>query len=442
MKIRFILFTMLAGIFCLTYGQTLDMDFTGVNHDVYIRLDSIRVMNCSQECDTLLVWPDTVLSVKYTGVNDISHTESAFRVFPCFPNPVAERTSINMYVPESDIVKMRVIDMFGRVVLESERLLGQGQHTFSFIPGDGNIYLFSACWRGTNGSIRILNTGSGNKGKCALSYTGTKGGLSIEKQWEDDRDFVYYLGNKLLCIGYAGKEESGMIISPDESSEYTLNFAYGIPCPGIPTVEYGGQVYHTVQVASQCWLKENLNVGTRINGMINQTENGIIEKYCYNDNPDNCTTYGGLYQWDEMMQYSTQEGVQGICPPGWHIPADLEWKVLEGVADSLYHIGDTIWDISWARRGFDAAKNLKSVSGWWIGSHGTDLLGFSALPGGDRFHDGLFYLAGGFGLWWTSTQYSKKYSWYRLFYYYYTDIYRNSDFRKQSALSVRCLRDD
>ena len=46
------------------------------------------------------------------------------------------------------------------------------------------------------------------------------------------------------------------------------------------------------------------------------TNNGIIEKYCYDNNPANCAIYGGLYQWNEMMQYTTQQGAQGICPNG------------------------------------------------------------------------------------------------------------------------------
>ena len=75
------------------------------------------------------------------------------------------------------------------------------------------------------------------------------------------------------------------------------------------------------------------------------TDNGTMEKYCYNNEPDSCTKYGGLYQWDEMMQYTTQQGVQGICPPGWHLPTDEEWKVLEGAVDSQYGIGDPEWDI-------------------------------------------------------------------------------------------------
>jgi len=86
-----------------------------------------------------------------------------------------------------------------------------------------------------------------------------------------------------------------------------------------------GKNYATVQIGTQCWMAQNLNVGTRIDGTATQANNGTIEKYCYSDNDANCTTYGGLYQWDEMMQYTTTQGVQGICPTGWHLPVDAEW---------------------------------------------------------------------------------------------------------------------
>lgn len=47
----------------------------------------------------------------------------------------------------------------------------------------------------------------------------------------------------------------------------------------------------------------------------NSTNNGVIEKICYNDDPNNCTVYGALYQWQEAMQYNYTPGTQGICPP-------------------------------------------------------------------------------------------------------------------------------
>ncbi len=110
------------------------------------------------------------------------------------------------------------------------------------------------------------------------------------------------------------------------------------------------QVYNTVLIGNQCWISENLNIGMRIDGVNNQTNNGILEKYCYNNIEDSCDVYGGLYQWDEMMQYTTTEGVQGICPTGWHLPTDDEWRSLdvflgtEVAGGKMKEIGTTHWN--------------------------------------------------------------------------------------------------
>ncbi len=143
----------------------------------------------------------------------------------------------------------------------------------------------------------------------------------------------------------------------------------GTPCPGIPTVTYAGKTYNTVQVGSQCWLKENLDVGTRIAGNQGQTNNSVIEKYCYDNNPANCTAHGGLYQWDETMQYSSTEGARGICPSGWHVPTQAEYQSL-GMA--VGHDGNA----------------LKAIGQGTGGGAGTNTSGFSVLLSGSRYHDG------------------------------------------------------
>ena len=88
------------------------------------------------------------------------------------------------------------------------------------------------------------------------------------------------------------------------------------------------KVYPTVQIGSQCWMAAYLNYGTMINSTVVQRDNCQVEKYCFNESLANCGLYGGLYQWDEMMQYQEDESLQGFCPPGWHVPAESEWNTL------------------------------------------------------------------------------------------------------------------
>lgn len=97
-------------------------------------------------------------------------------------------------------------------------------------------------------------------------------------------------------------------------------------------IRYQGKTYHTVLIGTQCWMRENLDVGTMIQGPSDpagkQTNNQIIEKYCYNNDSANCATFGGLYEWNEALQYVTAPGARGICPEGWHIPTSTEFETL------------------------------------------------------------------------------------------------------------------
>ncbi len=219
----------------------------------------------------------------------------------------------------------------------------------------------------------------------------------------------------------------------------------GTPCAGMPTVLYEGKTYNTLQIGDQCWFKENLNVGTKINSTqagFQQQDNGTIEKYCYNNDEAYCDIYGGLYEWPEAMQYDTTAGAQGICPPGWHIPTDNEWKILEGTVDSQYPVGDPEWN-GIELRGLDAGGKLKEtgLEHWETPNEGaTNQSGFTGLPGGYRgFNDGAFFNLGSHGYYWASSQNSTSQAWYRNFNDYSAEVYRDDSY-KERGFPVRCLK--
>ncbi|MCK5170709.1 MAG: hypothetical protein KAQ75_12590, partial [Bacteroidales bacterium] len=203
-------------------------------------------------------------------------------------------------------------------------------------------------------------------------------------------------------------------------------FTFGVRCPGIPTVTYEGQVYNTVLIGDQCWLTENLNIGTMIYTNNNQTDNGVIEKYCYANNTANCDEYGGLYQWNEMMEYTTTLGVQGICPAGWHLPTDAEWQTLVG-----YLGGSSV-----------AGGKMKETGTehWYSPNIATNESGFTALPGGSRRGSEAFYNLGRYADFWSATENSSSYAWYRYLCYHRSDVYRYY-YYKSRGFSVRCVKD-
>jgi uncharacterized protein (TIGR02145 family) len=173
-------------------------------------------------------------------------------------------------------------------------------------------------------------------------------------------------------------------------------------------------------------MAENLNVGTMIPGIQDMEDNGIPEKYCYEDTPFQCNTYGGLYQWDEIMQYDTDSLTQGICPVGWLIPKISDWNAL---INSINDPGNE-------------GKHLKE-SGYdhWNEECllGLDTYGFTGLPGGwkpDNFIAITFS-----GYFWSSTQVIGREPFARVIW-----LQCNSNeisiesHPKYKGLSVRCIK--
>lgn len=194
--------------------------------------------------------------------------------------------------------------------------------------------------------------------------------------------------------------------------------------------------YTTIQIGTQCWMAENLNIGTRIDGSGNQTDNGTIEKYCYDDNTSNCDTYGGLYQWNEMMQYITTEGTQGICPTGWHLPTDAEWCTLEQEVDPTITCSSTGW------RGVDGGGKLKEAgtTHWTSPNTGaTNSSGFTGLPGGYRNTSASFLYLTDYAGFWSSSENGAN-AWHRDPHYNSAQVYRGND-GQAYGFSVRCIRD-
>ncbi len=210
-------------------------------------------------------------------------------------------------------------------------------------------------------------------------------------------------------------------------------------CDGVRTVTYSGEIYGTVQIGTQCWLEQNLNVGTYILPSLEQTDNSIIEKYCLGNTNYTCPFLGGLYQWAEAVAYtngatntsspitSFSGNIQGICPPGWHIPSDSEFKTL---IDKTGSSGAELRSINQGRDSFP----------------GTNSSGFSALLGGEISPDGStgnWDLRANFQT--ISENVSDQTKAYRL------DVWAGiggggsavlDDFRsKEYAYSVRCLKD-
>ena len=175
-----------------------------------------------------------------------------------------------------------------------------------------------------------------------------------------------------------------------------------------------GKKYKWVRIGDQTWMAENLNFGTAITTKVKPMDNEIVEKFCYNNDTMNCKIYGGLYAHREVFSYQVDlkdalEKSQGICPPGWHVPSDYEWTILEAYVDSKYKDLYPVyrkWNNSMFLHegGKDAGTNLRSKHGWKNLEEQPDLYGFDALPAG-RVFDRMFIGFGKSAIFWTSSWY-------------------------------------
>ena len=173
------------------------------------------------------------------------------------------------------------------------------------------------------------------------------------------------------------------------------------------------------------WMTENLNykgpsnnIGVNYNSAANPPFQGA----------------GRLYTWAEVMQGAASSnavpsGVQGIAPPGWHIPSDQEW------ADLAIAAGGTG---TWGESG-TAGTALKATSGWNSNGNGTDTYGFAALPAGSRSTNGSFHNVGNDGNWWTATE-SGSNAYSRGMFFNNANVNRNTN-AKGYGFSVRCVKD-
>ena len=413
----------------------ISLTFIGSNNTQHARIDSIRVTNITFGCDTLLLYPDTVLNIELpAGIGEHPDEADGFRMGLIKLEP--GKSFAGLWLPEAGTVDLMASDISGRLLCQSSMHLEAGFHCLNVVSGLSGIIMFSASWKSHLVAVKLPSIATFNRQGCKIEYEGYERIYPAFKTKPLDIGFSYHPGDKLIFSANSGQPKSAVWDSPSASKTIIFQFASNIPCIEEPEITYDGQVYHAVQIGSQCWLKENLNVGIMIPASQQQSDNSIIEKYCYDDNPDNCTIYGGLYQWPEAMQYNDVEGGQCLCPPGWHLATDLDWMILEGIADSQYNPGDPVWQGEGAR-GTDAGNNLKSAS-TWDSPGGMDKFGFSALAAGYTYY-GASYNKGAFAHFWTSSAYSAGYPWMHWLRHDYSNPGRTY-FEWENGRSVRCVR--
>ena len=187
-------------------------------------------------------------------------------------------------------------------------------------------------------------------------------------------------------------------------------------------VLHEGYWYNTTSIGGQCWFSENVKLLPEVSPSYEGSD-AVPHAYVYDydgnqvdvaKNTLNYHQYGVLYNFPAVVQW-------GLCPTDWHVPTDEEWTVMTS------SLGSDIF----------AGSMMKSDFGDSWG--GTNLSGFSGLPGGFRFYDGNFFNAGSRGGWWSSSP-GGSFAWNRSLFNDFENVDRSLN-DPRSSFSVRCVRD-
>ena len=246
-------------------------------------------------------------------------------------------------------------------------------------------------------------------------------------------------------------------VMSSSSAKSSSSVAYVEPCraDSVDTCEYGtltdardGQTYKTVTIGSQTWMAQNLNYAYTGVPYKYDVYSSDSTSWCNNDDASNCAKYGRLYTWAVAMDSvglwsSNGKGcgtsktcsptypVRGVCPEGWHLPTQEEWRAL------FTAVGGKAF----------AGERLKTTSGWsWdeehnISGNGTDAYAFSALPVAGRDDWGYYGDYAYNTRIWSSNENDRFYADCLFLGYEYSNAFLSTT-RKYYGYPVRCLKDE
>ena len=455
-------------------AQSVTLTFTGnTANNQYVPLSRVVVSNLTKGWQETLTWPDTVLVMNITGIHDVETGRApSLQLSQNTPNPFNSTTLVNLLVTEPGDVTVTVTDITGRLVAVETFPETSLQKTSPQQPAIyqmrvslslAGTYFLTAQQNGHTASVKMVNNGDGGANNVTVAgmFVETCPGapLQTKSSTRGTTDNPFDPGDQMEYVGFAmlhGMDvESGhKTQEPDASLTVALLFPNTQPCPDAPTVtDVQGNVYNTVQIGNQCWMRENLRATMFADSTpITPGASYSTPEPNYFDDSTSIIPLeqrGYLYDWAAAMHeaptsFAVPSGVQGVCPNGWHLPSTAEWGVL------LSFIRDQA-EYNCNGEPTSTAKALASPS-WW-NSFNTDCCpgnqsvfpnnasGFGAVPAGTLRAYG-YDDVGHYALLWTSSE-NESYS--EAAYYYGLD-YDSQDVARGSTAkdrrgSVRCLRD-
>lgn len=441
-------------LFAGVSAQTVSLTFTGSDVlDQYVPLTQVVVTNHTKGWQETLVWPDTVLVLTPTGIADFESQNRSLGLSLNNSNPFDGTTYALLHISEPGDVTVEITDIAGRKIKTLQATsVPSGTHEMRVSLSAAGIYFLTARQNGKTASMKMVNRGNGGSNNIVFSGVETQNFASLRQSQNTGRgvsNSPFDLGDLMEYVGYATYHgnlvESAHITQEVFSSQTNvLPFSFSIsgddaePCPGLPTVmDYDSNLYNTVQIGTQCWLRENLRAthypdGTAIPNGGDTMSNTAPFYYDNTTSTIPLDKRGYWYNWQAAMQ---------ACPEGWHLPSDSEWTVLHDylglqsdyichedpnqIAKALAH------DLYWVTAYEECSPGDLSV-------YANNATGFGAVPTGESYgsdSEGIYVM------FWSSTTNYTTFAWVRLLGNSCPTLLRDYSV-KLSGHSVRCLRNE
>ena len=334
------------------------LTFTAYTDTLHQPLDSVVVENLTQGGDTVLHYPDTVLlldhGIAVHGTNN--HPTEGLYLYPSFPNPFPGQTTARFFLPEQDLVTLRVFDLLGRELAVHQQTFPAGEHTFALYAGSETHHLLVVETPRYKQVQKLISMGGGSGG-FSIEHTGTNvnySGFRLGKS-----GFPWAPGDQLQFIGYATL--TGNVLAADTltddpvlSSLYIFQFISStqpvyppnyVHCdPANPTA-----VLDVINpITGRIWMDRNLGASQVATSPTDAAAYGDLYQWGRFADGHQCRTSATtsilspadqpghgyfiitVHDWRSPQNDSLWQGVSGVnnpCPAGYRLPTAAELDV-------------------------------------------------------------------------------------------------------------------
>ena len=432
---------LLLGVTASFAQNSVTLTFTSQTTDGnYIQPNSITIENLTRNWTETIYYPDTVYTLN-VGTSVPSHSND--NDIQVMPNPFDGTTRVNIKSPKMENVKITLTDMAGCVCAEFSGILQEGGNLFIVALTTPQTYVLSMQTSSGIRSLKMENVG--RAGANRIAYEGAADDNISVVQLKSSSNHPFQLGDEMRYQGFfttLGNTYMSLQVTQMQSTDESIVLVFpdwnpsngdGQSCPNDPTVtDVDSNVYNTVQIGNQCWMKENLRTTKKADGT--PIPNFNVNEITNTSEPSFYDTDTSGIPLAERGYLYNRSAAMEACPSGWHLPSDAEWIIMEQT--------QTTMDVTGTGFRGDHAGRLAGGEQWSssttpnapgnMSCESRNASGFSAVPAGS--YELLFNQYYGGAMFWSSTD-----SWVRLLNYDKAGVQR-TNFDSVFFASVRCLR--